>query len=83
MKVIAQPLGEDDSWREKVKRERKISRRRHRMERLVQSFSNSPRVRKMKQIGIVVIVVTLVLTMGVLYLNRRSGGKLLQGVFGN
>ena len=38
---------------------------------------------KLKQIGIVAITVTLVLTMLVLYLNRRSGGKLLDGVFGN
>ena len=83
VKVIAKPPVEDDSWQAKRKRERKLSRRRRRFERLVYAFNHSRRIQRLKRVGILLIVGTLVLTFGVLYMNHRSGGKLLERVFGN
>lgn len=74
--------GLDDSWKEKVARERKQLRMRRRRDRWLESLVMSPRARKLQKISIIVITAIPVLTMGALYMNYRSGGALFKRLFG-
>ena len=72
--------GLDDSWRKKVERRRKQSRKRRLRNRLLGSAI--VRCEPARRIGTLVILGILALTVGLLYLNHRSGGQLLGGGFG-
>ena len=72
----------DESWRAKVERDKKKSRRRHSRDRWLEMAVNSPQGEKIQRIGIILITTILVITIGGLYLNRRSGGELFRKLFG-
>ena len=72
----------DDSWRERHARERKQSRKRQRRTRMIENLFESKRGKRLQKIGIASLGSILALTMLVLYLNQRSGGALIDRVFG-
>lgn len=74
--------GLDDSWRERHQRDSKLSRRRRRRHRFIENLVESRTSRKLQRIGILLLSGILGVTIMVLYLNRRSGGALLEKVFG-
>ena len=67
--------GLDDSWREKVERRRERSRKRRRRMRFLNGFA--ARAAAPRKIGICVLLGILALTIGFLYLNHQSGGRLM------
>lgn len=72
--------GLDDSWRKKVERRRKQSRKRRLRNRLLRS--RIVRGEPARRIGTLVILGILALTVGLIYLNHRSGGQILGGGLG-
>ena len=83
-RIAAPPEEElDDSWREKVARERRQTRKRVRRTRRIEAFLASHTARRIQRVGTIAIVAILGATMLILYLNNRSGGALLRKVFGH
>jgi hypothetical protein len=84
VKRIAPPPLErlDDSWRMKVERDRKLSKKRHRRERFMERLLLSSAASKFRKVGIAVISCILVATFFLLFINHRLGGVLLKSVFG-
>ena len=72
--------GLDDTWREKVERQRKRSRTRRRRKQVLQHCLG--RGKASRKLGIFLILGILGLTICVLYLNHRSGGQLFGGGMG-
>ncbi|MGI9244865.1 MAG: hypothetical protein ACR2RV_28945 [Verrucomicrobiales bacterium] len=67
--------GLDDSWREKVERRRERSRKRRRRTRFLSGCA--ARAAAPRKIGIFLLLGILALTIGFLYLNHQSGGRLM------
>ena len=82
---IAAPSADrlDDSWRERVKRERKQSKRRRRRHRFIQKLLRSPLTHKLRKIGIVFLSVVLIATIYLIFINHKGGGILLRKWFGH
>jgi hypothetical protein len=85
VKRIAPPPAEglDHSWRKKVERDRRQSRKRRRRNRLVAKLIESPLALRVRKIGLVVISVVLVVTIYFLFINPRVGRTLIDKLFGN
>jgi hypothetical protein len=73
------PDGMDDSWRKKVERNRKQSRKRRRRNRWLRNFIGGKTFQK---VGTLLILGILAVTVGILYMNHRSGGQLFSGRVG-
>jgi len=73
----------DDSWRAKHDKDRELAKKRQKRDRMIWNLCYSKGAKKFQRFGAVVLTGILVATAAVLYLNRRSGGALLERVFGS